>query len=195
MKRFFDVFFSTLAILILFPFFVIISLFIVFDSKGGVFYRQQRVGKNSSDFWLYKFRTMAAGADKDGLLTIGSNDSRVTKVGLILRKFKIDELPQLINIFLGDMSIVGPRPEVRKYVNLYNAEQMKVLSVRPGLTDFASIVYINENELLAQSNEPENLYINRIMPAKLKLNLKYIEKNGIQTDLAIIFKTIKKIIS
>jgi len=195
MKRLFDVFLSIIALIILLPLLIIVSLFIVLDSKGGVFYKQQRVGKNGRDFWLFKFRTMAKNADKNGLLTIGSKDSRVTRVGLILRKYKLDELPQLINILIGDMSIVGPRPEVRKYVNLYNNEQMRVLTVKPGLTDFSSIEYFNESDLLAQSSEPETHYINEIMPAKLKLSLKYIEKKSFLTDLKIILKTFNKIIS
>jgi len=193
MKRLFDIVFSLIFLILLLPLYLIISLSIIIDSKGGIFYRQQRVGKNSIDFWLYKFRTMRTGAEKNGLLTIGSNDTRVTKVGYILRKYKMDELPQLFNILLGDMSIVGPRPEVRKYVNLYNKEQLTVLSVKPGLTDFASLAYINESDLLAQNKEPETLYINEIMPDKLRLNLEYIETRSFFTDFQIILKTVKKI--
>jgi len=193
MKRIFDILFSGIFLILLLPVFLIISLLIIFDSKGGIFFKQLRVGMNSQEFWLLKFRSMRTGAERSGLLTVGSNDSRVTRVGYYLRKYKLDELPQLINILSGEMSIVGPRPEVRKYVELYNNEQLKVLTVRPGLTDLASIAYIKENELLTQSNEPEILYINEIMPDKLKLNLKYIETRSFLKDIFIILKTMKKI--
>ncbi len=164
------------------------------DSKGGVFYIQIRVGKNGNDFKLYKFRSMRIGSDKNGLLTVGGRDSRITKSGFFIRKYKLDELPQLINVFFGDMSFVGPRPEVRKYVDLYNSNQLKVLSVKPGITDYASIQYSNENELLGKSDNPEKTYIEEIMPDKLNLNLLYIKENNITTDIKIIFKTIKKIL-
>jgi len=194
-KRLFDIFFSLIGLIILIIPFLIISLLIAFDSKGGVFYKQIRVGKNGVDFKLLKFRTMQTDADKAGLLTVGGRDNRITKIGYGLRKYKIDELPQLINVLLGDMSLVGPRPEVRKYVDLYTNEQQRVLSVKPGITDYASIEYSNENELLGQSENPEQIYIHEIMPAKLKLNLKYISEQGVGTDLKIIFKTIAKIVS
>jgi len=194
-KRLFDIFFSLIGLIILIIPFLIISLLIAFDSKGGVFYKQIRVGKSSVDFKLLKFRTMQTDADKAGLLTVGGRDNRITKIGYGLRKYKIDELPQLINVLLGDMSLVGPRPEVRKYVDLYTNEQQRVLSVKPGITDYASIEYSNENELLGQSENPEQIYIHEIMPAKLKLNLKYISEQGVGTDLKIIFKTIAKIVS
>jgi len=194
LKRIFDIFFSFIGLVILLPFFIIIGLLIVIDSPGGVFYKQGRVGKNGIDFYLFKFRSMRTGADKKGLLTVGGRDSRITRMGYFIRKYKIDELPQLLNVFLGDMSLVGPRPEVRKYVDLYNKEQKQVLSVKPGITDYASIEYSNENELLGKAENPEQLYINEIMPAKLKLNLKYIDEQGIITDLKIIFKTIGKIV-
>jgi len=167
---------------------------IIFDSKGGIFYRQVRVGKNGTDFYLFKFRSMRTDADKKGLLTVGGRDPRITRMGYYIRKYKIDELPQLLNVLLGDMSLVGPRPEVRKYVNLYNAQQMLVLSVQPGITDYASIEYSNENEILGRANNPEKTYIEEIMPAKLQLNLKYIEEKSLVTDFRIIFKTILKII-
>lgn len=172
---------------------LVISIIINFDSKGSFFYFQQRVGRNNRDFKLIKFRTMVMGADKNGLLTVGTNDKRITGFGKFLRKYKLDELPQLFNIIAGNMSIVGPRPEVRKYVNLYNNEQMKVLSVRPGLTDYASIEYIEENKIIAQSNDAEKMYVEKIMPHKLELNLKYIENQSFITDLKIIYKTILKI--
>ncbi|MCF8298526.1 MAG: sugar transferase [Saprospiraceae bacterium] len=195
LKRTFDIIASFIGIIICLPFLIIISLFIVIDSKGGVFYKQNRVGRNNQDFILFKFRTMKSNAELKGLITIGEKDSRITRVGLFLRKFKLDELPQLLNVFIGDMSIVGPRPEVRKYVEMYDYKQMKVLSVRPGLTDYSSIEYINENEILGKVENPEEVYINEIMPAKLNLNLKYIEEKSFSTDLKIIFKTLGKIFS
>jgi lipopolysaccharide/colanic/teichoic acid biosynthesis glycosyltransferase len=180
-------------LIIVSPFFILIAIAIVIESKGGVFYKQVRVGKNNLDFKLFKFRTMRPNSEKLGLLTVGGRDPRVTIVGYYLRKYKLDELPQLLNVILGDMSLVGPRPEVRKYVELYNQEQKKVLMVKPGITDYASILYSKENELLATAENPEALYINEIMPHKLKLNMQYINNPGIITDLKIIFKTIIKI--
>ena len=195
LKRLFDIVCSFIGIVILLPVFIVISLFVMLDSRGGIFYRQVRVGKNNKDFFLLKFRTMQTGADKKGLLTVGSKDSRVTRVGYYLRKYKLDELPQLFNVLFGSMSLVGPRPEVRKYVDLYNKEQQQVLSVKPGITDYASIEYANENEILAKAENPEQTYINEIMPHKLLLNLKYIHEQGFVTDVKIIFKTIGKIVS
>lgn len=192
-KRLFDIFFSLLGLVILFVPLLFIAILISVDSRGGIFYKQIRVGKDGTDFNLLKFRSMKTDADKAGLLTIGGRDNRITNIGYSLRKYKIDELPQLINVLLGDMSLVGPRPEVRKYVDLYNSEQKQVLSVKPGITDYASIEYSNENEILGKAENPEEVYINEIMPAKLKLNLKYIEEQGIATDLKIIFRTIGKI--
>jgi lipopolysaccharide/colanic/teichoic acid biosynthesis glycosyltransferase len=195
MKRFFDIAFSAVGIILLFPLFLVLSLFILLDSKGGVFYRQVRVGKDGKDFKLLKFRSMAVGSDKKGLLTVGGNDSRITRSGFYLRKFKLDELPQLFNVLKGEMSLVGPRPEVRKYVNLYSPGQLKVLKVRPGITDYASIEYADENELLSNAENPEEFYIQEVMPAKLQLNKKYIDQNNLMIDLKIIFKTIGKITS
>jgi len=194
-KRLFDLLFSFLGLVVLSPLFLIVSIFIISDSKGGVFYCQKRVGKNNKDFNLIKFRTMMTGADNKGLLTIGEQDQRITKTGRWLRKHKLDELPQLINILKGEMSFVGPRPEVRKYVELYSPEQAIVLSVRPGLTDYASLEYINENQVLSNFSDPEKAYVEIIMPAKLLLNLKYISEQGMITDLEIIFKTLRKIAS
>lgn len=194
MKRLFDIFFSSIGLAILLPFFIIMGLLIIMDSRGGVFYKQVRVGLNGKDFKLFKFRSMATGSDKKGLLTVGGHDSRITRVGYFIRKYKIDELPQLINVFLGDMSLVGPRPEVRKYVDLYNDIQKKVLTIKPGITDYASIQYSNENEILGNATDPEKVYIEEIMPAKLKLNLKYIAEQGLLTDVKIIFNTILKIV-
>jgi lipopolysaccharide/colanic/teichoic acid biosynthesis glycosyltransferase len=195
LKRFTDIFLSTIAVLVLLPIMLVISIIINFESRGGFFYFQNRVGKNNCDFKLMKFRTMFVGSDKKGLITVGTNDKRITGFGKFIRKFKLDELPQLFNIILGDMSIVGPRPEVRKYVNLYNKEQLHVLSVRPGLTDYASIEYIEENKILAESDDAEKMYVEKIMPHKLELNLKYIKNQSFATDFKIIFKTAFKIFS
>jgi lipopolysaccharide/colanic/teichoic acid biosynthesis glycosyltransferase len=195
MKRVFDILASIVVLLLGLPFFLVISLLIVSTSKGGIFFRQKRVGRNGIDFWLYKFRTMKPGSDKKGLITVGGKDARITTIGYFLRKFKLDEFPQLINVIKGDMSIVGPRPEVRKYVEMYTEEQKKVLSVRPGLTDLASIRYINENELLGNSNNPEKTYVEEIMPAKLQLNLIYINEQNFWYDLRLILQTLSKIVS
>lgn len=194
LKRIFDFVFSLLGILLLSPLLICIAILIRLDSPGGIFYLQERVGKNNLNFFIYKFRTMRSGADKLGLLTVGAKDNRVTKIGYFLRKYKLDELPQLFNVFKGEMSFVGPRPEVRKYVNMYTAEQLKVLSVKPGITDMASIQYSNESELLAQAADPEKFYIETVFPAKLELNLKYIEQKNFWKDIQLIFQTIGKII-
>jgi len=193
-KRFFDVFLTATALLFFFPLMLLIAIATVCDSRGKVFYKQMRVGKNNKDFCLYKFRTMRTSSDEQSLITVGDRDLRITKVGYFLRKTKLDELPQLINILKGDMSIVGPRPEVRKYVDLYTKEQLCVLQVLPGLTDYASIEYIDENAMLDKLNNPEQSYINEIMPAKLQLNFKYIENQSLWVDLKIILKTIKRIL-
>jgi lipopolysaccharide/colanic/teichoic acid biosynthesis glycosyltransferase len=194
-KRGIDILFSLIGLICLFPFFIFISFFIFITSKGGVFFVQLRVGKNNKDFKLYKFRTMFLNSDNKGLLTVGNNDKRITKLGYYLRKNKLDEFPQLINVLNGTMSIVGPRPEVRKYVNLYNSEQKSILDVKPGITDFASLMYYNENEILANSVNPEQTYINEIMPIKLELNKQYINEMSLFTDLKIIFKTFIKLIN
>lgn len=163
------------------------------ESKGGGFYCQQRVGKGGKDFRLVKFRTMHIGADKQGLITVGGHDSRITRTGYYLRKYKIDELPQLFNVLKGDMSLVGPRPEVRKYVDLYTPEQRRVLNVRPGVTDYASIMYVDENTLLGQADDPDKMYIERIMPDKIRLNMKYIENHSLKEYFKIIWLTVKAI--
>jgi len=194
MKRFFDILLSLIVLTIGLPFGLLIGLLIVLDTKGHVLYKQCRVGRNNVDFQLYKFRTMCAEADKGSLITVGANDSRVTRVGRFLRRYKIDEFPQFINILKGEMSVVGPRPEVRKYVEMYTPEQMRVLSVRPGLTDYASIRYVNENELLAASEDPDKTYIEEIMPDKLALNLQYIEEQSLWTDFKIILQTFAAIL-
>lgn len=193
MKRLFDIISSLVVLTLFIPFFILIAFWIALSSPGGVFYVQERVGKRKKHFRLYKFRTMRVNADKQGQLTIGTNDNRITAAGKFLRKFKLDEFPQLINVLRGDMSIVGPRPEVPEYVAMYNSEQLKVLDVLPGLTDYASIEYINENEILGKAENPEQAYISQVMPAKLELNLKYIREQGFATDMKIIFRTLGKI--
>lgn len=194
MIRLFDIFFSALGLIILFPFFVVFYLLIRIESKGGAFYIQERIGKNGKPFGLYKFRTMRVGSDTEGLLTVGERDSRITRIGYILRKTKIDELPQLLNVLKGEMSIVGPRPEVRKYTDLYTEEQRKVLSVRPGITDYASIEYVNENELLSKADDPERMYIEEVMPNKIKLNMKYLKHYTVGEYFRIIFLTFKSLV-
>ncbi len=189
MKRLFDFVVSFLGLLAISPILLIVAILIVIDSKGGVFYRQVRVGKGNKDFRIFKFRTMHTDADKLGLITIGGRDPRVTKVGYYLRKYKLDELPQLINVLVGDMSFVGPRPEVRKYVDLYTDEQKKVLEVRPGITDLASIEFRNENEILEKQENPNQYYIDVIMPHKLGVNLEYLKKRSLLKDIGVIFKT------
>ncbi|MDB5192265.1 MAG: wcfS [Segetibacter sp.] len=188
--RIIDWTFALLGLIILLPVFLIIATIIKLTSKGPVFYKQIRVGKNGKDFKLYKFRSMTVNADKKGLLTVGGKDSRVTPIGYFLRKYKLDELPQLINVLAGEMSLVGPRPEVRKYVDLYTAEQRAVLNVLPGITDNASIVYRNENELLATADDPEAFYIREIMPRKIELNYSYIQNRSLKAYFEVIFKTV-----
>ena len=190
MIRFFDIVFSFTGLIILSPLLLIVAVWVKIDSKGPVLYRQIRVGLHNIDFRLLKFRSMHINADKAGLLTVGGRDSRITTAGYWLRKYKIDELPQLINVLKGDMSLVGPRPEVRKYVNMYTETQKKVLMVRPGITDMASIAYKKENELLAASPDPEKTYIDQVMPAKLKLNMVFIENPTLTNYFKIIFKTL-----
>jgi lipopolysaccharide/colanic/teichoic acid biosynthesis glycosyltransferase len=190
MIRVVDLVLSFLGLILLSPLFLLIAIFIAADSKGGIFFLQKRVGKGNLDFKLFKFRTMRGDAERGGSLTIGTNDKRITRTGLLLRKYKLDELPQLINVLAGDMSMVGPRPEVRKYVELYSEEQRKVLVVKPGITDYASIEYMNENELLERSRDPEKTYIEQVMPAKLELNLKYLQNPGLKNYFIIIGKTI-----
>jgi lipopolysaccharide/colanic/teichoic acid biosynthesis glycosyltransferase len=193
MIRILDILFSLIGLLILLPFFMILSIAIVLETRGGVFYKQIRVGRNGKDFKLFKFRSMVADSDKNGLLTIGEYDNRITKVGRVIRKYKLDEFAQLINVLKGDMSLVGPRPEVRKYVDMYNHAQKKVLSVKPGITDYASIEYSNENEVLAKSINPEKTYIEEVMPHKLDLNMKYINNRNVFEYLRIIFLTVYRL--
>jgi lipopolysaccharide/colanic/teichoic acid biosynthesis glycosyltransferase len=194
-KRLVDILLSLIGLLVLLPFFAVAAVAIVLDSKGGVFFLQTRVGKDNKDFKLFKFRTMGVNAESKGQLTTGGNDSRITRVGHFLRRYKLDELPQLLNVLLGDMSLVGPRPEVRRYVDLYTPEQQQVLSIKPGLTDYASIKYVDESELLAKAENPEQFYIETVMPDKLAINLKYIKSRSLAMDMGILFKTIGKILS
>ena len=194
MKRFFDFVLSGLALLVLTPFLCIIALVIKLDSRGPVFFRQVRVGKKNKDFKIFKFRTMKVGSDKGRLITVGGHDSRITRVGYYLRKFKLDEIPQLINVLIGDMSLVGPRPEVRKYVDCWTPEQMHVLDVRPGITDMASIRFSDENELLEGVDNPEEYYVNTIMPQKVAMYLEYVNNQSLWGDVKIIFLTLRKII-
>lgn len=188
-KRISDIVASVVVLILLSPLFLLVSVWILLDSPGGLIYKQERVGKNGQNFQLLKFRSMRTGADKEGQITIG-NDARVTRSGRFIRKFKIDEFPQLINVIKGEMSVVGPRPEVPRYVKMYSDQQRKVLDVQPGLTDLATIEFINEQEKLGESKDPESLYINHIMPAKLALNIEYIQNRSFLNDLSIIFKTI-----
>ena len=194
MKRAFDIFSSLAALVFLWPFIALLSLLILFGSKGGVFYRQVRIGKNFREFSLLKFRTMRPGSDKQGLITVGGKDNRITREGYFLRKYKLDELPQFINILKGDMSFVGPRPEVKKYVDLYRERYKNVLRVRPGLTDYASLEYISENEILGRSSDPEKTYTDEILPHKLDLADKYVERSSVAEDIRIIWKTLLKIV-
>ncbi len=194
MKRLFDFFCSLIGIILLLPFFLIIGVWIFMDDFHSPFYKQERVGKNGKLFWLLKFRSMRVHSSQKVQLTIG-RDPRITRVGHFIRKYKIDELPQLINVLKGDMSLVGPRPEVVKYVNLYSEEQKVVLQVKPGITDYASLEYFEESDLLAQSIDPERTYIDEIMPAKIQINLKYIPNANVLEDIKIIFLTLKRIVS
>lgn len=195
MKRIFDIVASGLGLIVLSPLFLILAIWIKLDSKGPVFYRQVRVGQNNKDFRIFKFRSMKVGSDKGSLVTIGGHDPRITRSGYYIRKFKLDELPQLINVLIGDMSLVGPRPEVRHYVNYWTQEQMHVLDVRPGVTDPASIKYRNENELMEKAEDPEKYYIEVIMQEKSKLYLEYVHNHSFWGDIRLILKTFWVIVS
>ena len=195
MKRLFDVFASGCGLLVLSPIFLIMAIWIKLDSEGSVFYRQVRVGRNNNDFRIFKFRSMRVGSDKGSLVTIGGRDPRITRSGYFIRKYKLDEFPQLINVFLGEMSLVGPSPEVRHYVNYWTEEQMHVLDVRPGITDPASIKFRNENELMEKAKDPEEYYINVIMQEKIKLYLEYVQNASFWYDIKLIFQTFKEIIT
>ena len=194
MIRFFDFILSLVGLVVLAPIFIVLAIWIKIDSTGPVFYKQVRVGQSGIDFGLFKFRSMVVDADKKGLITVGGRDPRITRSGYFIRKYKLDELPQLINVLLGDMSLVGPRPEVRKYVELYTDEQQKVLSAKPGITDYASIEYMDENEILGKSSDPEKTYIEEIMPEKIKYNMKYINNKSLFEYFKIILLTVLKIV-
>lgn len=194
MKRLFDILFSLFILLFFLPFGIVLSVLIILESKGGVFYKQERIGKNGNPFYLLKFRSMRTDADKLGKLTVGMRDPRITKIGYFIRKFKLDEFPQFINVLKGEMSIVGPRPDVKEYVDLYTDEQRTILLVKPGITDYASLEYFEESDLLAKSSDPEKTYIEEIMPAKIRLNQKYIANPTLLVDLKIIFLTAKRIL-
>lgn len=195
MKRLFDIVASGCGLLVLSPLFIVLAIWIKLDSKGPVFYKQSRVGQYNKDFMLYKFRSMRVGSDKKGLITVGNRDPRITKSGYFIRKYKLDEFPQLINVLAGDMSLVGPRPEVRKYVDLYTEEQLHVLDVKPGITDLASIRYRNENEILEKVENPDEYYMNVVMQDKLKINLEYVNNHSFWYDISLIFNTFWVIIS
>lgn len=194
MKRIFDIVMSGLGLICLSPLFLVLAVWIKSDSAGPVFYRQVRVGRGNKDFRLFKFRSMRPDSDKLGLITVGGHDPRVTRSGYYIRKYKLDEFPQLINVFVGDMSLVGPRPEVRKYVDLYTPEQLRVLNVRPGITSLASIRYRNENEILAKADDPNKAYVEQIMPDKIAIDLEYVENASLTNDIKLIFKTFGEII-
>lgn len=193
-KRIFDFVVSLIGVIILSPILLIVAIAIKIDSKGDILFLQKRVGRKGKPFYIYKFRTMVTDAEKLGKQITVGKDNRITKVGAFLRKYKIDELPQLLNVVKGDMSLVGPRPEVPRYVELYTKEERKVLDIRPGITDLASLRYKDENDILGKVENPEEYYINVIMKDKLKLNLEYIEKSNIVFDISLIFKTIIKCI-
>ena len=194
MKRLFDIIASGLGLIVLSPLFAVLAVWIKADSPGPVFYRQTRVGRGNRDFRLYKFRSMRPDSDKLGLITVGGHDPRVTRSGYYIRKYKLDEFPQLINVFVGDMSLVGPRPEVRKYVDMYTPEQMRVLTVRPGITSLASIRYRNENDILAAAADPDRCYIEQVMPDKLAIDLEYVNRATFWNDIKLIFSTFREII-
>lgn len=194
MIRFFDIFFSILGILFLSPLLLVLSFLICIESRGGALFRQKRIGKDGKEFTIYKFRSMRMGSDKKGMLTVGNQDPRVTPLGVFLRKSKLDELPQLFNVLKGDMSFVGPRPELAYYVDFYTPEQRRILCVRPGITDYASIEYIDEDRLLGEADDPDKVYIEQIMPDKIRRNMKYIENRSVKEYFKVIFLTLQKLI-
>ena len=194
MIRFFDFIFSLISLIFLMPLFIILAVLIKLDSKGPDLFKQIRVGKDGKDFTLFKFRSMFINAEQGGLITVGERDPRITKIGYFLRKYKIDELLQLVNVLIGDMSFVGPRPEVPRYVKLYSSEQRKILTVKPGITDYASIYFIQENELISKSNDPEKTYITVILPAKINYNMIFINNQTVSEYFKIILLTIRKLI-
>lgn len=193
-KRIFDITLSLILLSIFFPFGLLISVWILIESSGGVFYKQARIGQKGIPFKMFKFRSMRQNSDKLGQLTVGMRDPRITRSGYFIRKFKLDEFPQFINVLKGDMSIVGPRPEVKEFVDLYTDEQRKILNVKPGITDYASLEYFKENELLGLSDDPRKTYVEEIMPAKIELNMKYIQHPGLLNDIKIMWRTFLKIV-
>jgi len=193
-KRCFDLSWTILGLLVIWPLLLLIALAIKFDDRGPVFFRQERVGYRGRPFYIWKFRTMVPNAELIGRAITVGRDPRITKVGHWLRKTKLDELPQLINVLVGEMSLVGPRPEVPRYVSLYTAEQRKVLEVFPGITDPASIKYRDENEVLARAVNPDQAYINEVMPEKIRINLDYVERAGVAQDFVIILQTLIKLV-
>ena len=194
LKRIFDITLSLILLSIFFPFGLLISTWILIESSGGVFYKQARIGQKGIPFKMFKFRSMRQNSDKLGQLTVGMRDPRITRSGYFIRKYKLDEFPQFINVLKGDMSIVGPRPEVKEFVDLYTDEQRKILNVKPGITDYASLEYFKENELLGLSDDPRKTYIDEIMPAKIELNMKYIQHPGLLNDIKIMWRTFLKIV-
>ena len=194
MKRLMDVVFSFFILMAFLPFGLIISICIALESRGGVFYRQERIGLGGKPFMLLKFRSMRPNAELQGKLTVGVRDPRVTRVGAFVRRYKLDEFPQFINVLRGDMSVVGPRPEVMEYVRHYTAEQRKVLDYKPGITDLASISYFEENKLLAKSMDPERTYLEEIMPNKIRINLEYQLTATVWRDLGVVWKTALRMI-
>jgi lipopolysaccharide/colanic/teichoic acid biosynthesis glycosyltransferase len=192
MKRIFDVLFSGFVLLCFMPIGLVLAILILVESKGGVFFKQVRIGKNGTPFYLFKFRSMFIDAESMGKITIGSKDPRITRVGFYIRRYKLDEFPQFINVIRGEMSIVGPRPEVKEYVDLYSEEQRKILAVKPGITDYASLTYFHENEILAKSENPQQTYIQEVMPEKIRLNEKYLANPTLLQDISIIRKTVVK---
>lgn len=194
LKRLFDILASSTALILLLPILIVLALAVALGSPGGAFFQQVRVGRGGREFKLLKFRSMRPGSEAGGQITVGDRDPRITGVGHFMRRSKLDELPQLINILKGDMSVVGPRPEVPKYVAFYTAEQRKVLNVRPGLSSLASIAYINENEVLGRSNDPERTYVEEVMPAKLELDLRYVREQSLALDLSVITGTIGRLV-
>ena len=194
LKRAFDLLLSAFGLLLISPLLLVCGAWVLLDSRGPVFYSQDRVGRKGAIFKLIKFRSMKSGSDRSGLLTVGGRDARITRSGYYLRKYKLDELPQLFNVLMGDMSLVGPRPEVPKYVALYTPQQLEVLSLKPGITDWASLKYFDENELLGNAENPGQVYIEEIMPAKLSINLEYIKKRSLLGDCEIILLTLLRIV-
>ncbi len=193
-KRGFDIIFAFILLVLLTPILILIGILIKIDSKGPILFKQLRVGKNNRDFTIFKFRSMFSDSKEQNLLTLGDNDTRITKTGYYLRKYKLDELPQLFNVFIGDMSFVGPRPELRYFVNSYSNNDLVVLKVKPGITGLASLKYRHEAELLKSAKNPQEFYINSILPDKLKINKEYVENRSLWLDFKILLQTVFRVI-